>query len=522
MRLAEWIAWAAVTVFANIITLMFFGLSWLPVIMVSLLIVVVFLMRQAVAAGLFIDYRKNLAARFGPVQASIFGLEWIECPSEKHGKHCDMHIFRNHVIFVTPDPLGKQKVHIHEVKLADVTQVKLNSDNTIHIVTAESATAKELSFRSTRPYDQLVGPLKTLQAELVQERQAQALRKVAEKAVKIEQELHRQQDERRRLRIERLHGAKGRNLVERFTAIIPSDIFIKDTLYEKIRELLLLELKGRKSTLQGRLEYFLENDFKPFAEVMRQKAGFDLEDYEDLCLLLQEIRNQVRQNARQSFKERYANLLDPVAESVETELISSYVRAAGSAVGEVPDLEGLRLYLAERGYHYDFKALRQRVEEIRQAQNTDSSNTKFYLTVDEQQLATVDQILYEVLWKPFGLPRDTRKQFRTGFNQLTFVAELGGSICGCLVTCEHEDAVEIRHMAVLPHFQGKRMGTRLLGFAIDYLQSKYGHGRLYVYARNNSVDFYLKQGFLAESNDWQDHPLFTPHGIRFKILSMYI
>lgn len=378
MRLTEWIAWAAVTVFASFVTLVVFGLSWVPVIMVSLVIVVIFLIRQAVAAGLFTDYRKNLAARFGPVQASIFGLEWIECPSEKHGKHCDMHIFKNHVIFVTPDPLGKQKVHIHEVNLADVTQVKLDADNTIHIVTAETATAKELSFKSTQPHNQLVGPLKTLQAELVHERQAQALRKVAEKAVKIEQELHRQLDERRRLRIERLQGAKGRNLVERFTGIIPPDIFIKDTLYEKIKELLLLELKGRKSTMQGRLEHFLENDFKPFAEVMRERVGFDLEDYEDFCLLLQEIRTQVRQNASRSFKVRYADLLDPVAGSVETELISSYIREAGPEMSEIPNIEGLRMYLAERGYHYDFKALRQKVEDIGQAQKKKKRLASFF------------------------------------------------------------------------------------------------------------------------------------------------
>lgn len=137
------------------------------------------------------------------------------------------------------------------------------------------------------------------------------------------------------------------------------------------------------------------------------------------------------------------------------------------------------------------------------------------------KLEEADRLLYKVLWKPYGMERDMRKRFSPGIGQSTFVASDGEKVCGCIVACEHEDAVELRHMAVLEECRGTGIGTGLLNWVAEHLIRETGKRRIFVYARSSSAEFYLNRGFKPMgSDDWLDHPLFEPHGIRFKQLFM--
>lgn len=361
MSRLELFLWVVAALAADGMALAWSGISWQPVVLISMVIFLLFLLRQAAFAGLFQDYRQKLSKRYGPVQANLFGLSWLDHSVDKQGKHCDMYVFAKHVVFVTPDPLSKEKVSILAVELQDIGLVKLDEGGHIYITLENSKGNNRLLLKSTLPAKDVIGPLEKLQSELVRERKLQALQKISEKAKQLDEELRSKLMERRRIRVENLKH-EGNELVKRFAGIVPEDIFIKDTLFDKIKELLMLELLGRKSPLQGRLEEFLDNDFKPFAQILRDKIGFDFEDVEDFFILLNAVRAEVRNNVRDEFMSQYSSAFEPIAGQEEDKLIEVFTRICGPGALEPKNLEGFRLFLEGLNNANNFKGLKGKVE----------------------------------------------------------------------------------------------------------------------------------------------------------------
>lgn len=364
MNRTELLIWAAAAAVVNMILLFVFGTSWQPAVLSSAVIVILFLLRQVFVAGVPRDYGKELKGRFGSVEASLFGLEWLEQLSDKHGKQCSMYVFLRHVVFVTPDIKNREQVHILELALSNIEQVRLSREGHININVTAGGETRRLFLKSSLPYDNIVRSLETLQSEIIHERKAQALQKVSAKAKQLNEQLQKNLEERRRVRITRLQN-EGRELVKRFAVIVPEDIFIKDSLFEKCKELVKFEFRGRKSFLPGRLEGFLDNDFKPFAQIMREKAGFDFEDEEDLIILLNNIREEVRKSILESFLAHYSAAFDRIFSSDELDFdkyLDVFSRVCGPGIKELKNLEGFRLFLQKRGHQDTLKDLESRVD----------------------------------------------------------------------------------------------------------------------------------------------------------------
>lgn len=124
----------------------------------------------------------------------------------------------------------------------------------------------------------------------------------------------------------------------------------------------------------------------------------------------------------------------------------------------------------------------------------------------------LDHLLWEVLWKPLGLPRDIRQSFKLNNPQIELVAIDNNTVTGGLVANSLSDnAKEIHHIAVRPDYQGRSIGRRLVETLIKMMEMN-APVKIQTYARNTSVGFFAKLGFIP-TNEYLEHPDFTKHGI---------
>jgi len=131
----------------------------------------------------------------------------------------------------------------------------------------------------------------------------------------------------------------------------------------------------------------------------------------------------------------------------------------------------------------------------------------------------LDNLLWEVLWKPLYFPRNIREKFKIEGKPIEFTVKHEGKLIGGLIAYQTAPAeIEIRHLAVLPKFHGKGTGSALVRQLLSYASEK-GCTRVYTIARNTSVDFFKKLGFTVNRQQKPlDHPAFTKHGITFLLL----
>ena len=139
--------------------------------------------------------------------------------------------------------------------------------------------------------------------------------------------------------------------------------------------------------------------------------------------------------------------------------------------------------------------------------------------ISDKEKSELDQLLWGVLWKPLGLPRDIRQSFKLNNPQIDLVAVDNGVVIGGLMAnWLSENEIEIRHIAVSSDFQGLSVGKRLVEKLIKLVQ-KDNPVKIHTCARNTSVGFFTKLGFIS-TGEHLEHQDFARHGIKFQ--QMYI
>ncbi len=360
MFLIELLVLAVLVLLTDLFLLIVFDASAKTVWAVSLIITVLFLLRFIIKGVNKKTLQEQINSKYGSLQASLCGIELLAEQSGS-GVRCDMLIYPHQVILVV-DTVDESKRKIHAIDLDSIQQVKLGTDGSFRLSIIEEGRPKQLTFKSTSPMKQIIAPLETLQAEIVFEHRIKVMREVGQKAKKLSDELQKELEIRRRKRVEGLQK-EGMPLIKRFSSLVPVDFFVKETKFEKLLEVLKLEFLGRKSPLPGPVERFLDDDFKLFAQLLREKAGFDFEDEEDLVILLKVIREQVRRNAVDSFMQQYSIAFERAECAKETEYVDTYIRVTGSNAQDPESLEGFRLFLEKQNYRYSFKQLTQIVSD---------------------------------------------------------------------------------------------------------------------------------------------------------------
>ncbi|HPQ08701.1 MAG TPA: GNAT family N-acetyltransferase [Bacteroidia bacterium] len=116
------------------------------------------------------------------------------------------------------------------------------------------------------------------------------------------------------------------------------------------------------------------------------------------------------------------------------------------------------------------------------------------LATTKEELEKIFQLRYEVLRKPWN------QTYESSFDELdkisynAFIEE--SSIC---IACGRLDILnsttaQIRYMAVKPEYRGKHYGQQVLVY-LEKLAKEKGIQKIILHARENAVDFYLKNNY---------------------------
>jgi len=134
----------------------------------------------------------------------------------------------------------------------------------------------------------------------------------------------------------------------------------------------------------------------------------------------------------------------------------------------------------------------------------------------------LDSVLWEVLWKPLGLPRDVRDLFKVEGDSFELIALSGKRVVGgIVVNWSNDSEVEIRHIALVPEVQKQGIGQQLVTSSISIV-SRLGYSRIHTIARNTSVGFFSKMNFKPYHGTPPEHPVFKKHGITFELMERKI
>ena len=134
----------------------------------------------------------------------------------------------------------------------------------------------------------------------------------------------------------------------------------------------------------------------------------------------------------------------------------------------------------------------------------------------------LDDLLWRVLWKPLGFPRNARHEFKTEGESLELVAKVNGRIIGGLVAVWTKDTeVELRHLAVRPDSQHQGTGRQLVANLLEIVIPR-GCRKIHTVARNTSTGFFRKLGFETAAGTAPEHPDFKKHGIVFELMERIV
>jgi len=146
------------------------------------------------------------------------------------------------------------------------------------------------------------------------------------------------------------------------------------------------------------------------------------------------------------------------------------------------------------------------------------SNIVIKEITDRSEAVQLDQLLWEMLWKPLDLPRNIRDSFKLEGECLELAAIIDDIIIGGLVVnWTSPSEVEIRHLVTKQETHGQGIGTQLVSELLDRVSDQ-GCTRIRTIARNTSSNFLRKLGFITSQEEPPEHPLFKKHGITFEVL----
>ena len=145
-------------------------------------------------------------------------------------------------------------------------------------------------------------------------------------------------------------------------------------------------------------------------------------------------------------------------------------------------------------------------------------NLTIALVNSKKESTELDHLLWEMLWKPLGLPRDVRDSFKLDGECLEIVAKVDRRVVGGLVANWRDDSeVELRHIALKPEVQNQGIGRQLVTALISTVLRQ-GCSRIHTIARNTSAGFFRKLNFATSHGTPPEHPAFKKDGIIFELM----
>ena len=153
-------------------------------------------------------------------------------------------------------------------------------------------------------------------------------------------------------------------------------------------------------------------------------------------------------------------------------------------------------------------------------ENKNMATVEIVTTTDAS--TTLDELLWVVLWQPLGLPRDVRSSFKLEGEEFELLAQENKQVVGGLVAvCTGDAEMELRHLAVAFHAQGRGIGRSLVAELCRIAKAR-NCWHIHTIARNTSAEFFRTLGFQAAPGLAPEHPLFLEHGIKFELMEKFV
>ena len=134
----------------------------------------------------------------------------------------------------------------------------------------------------------------------------------------------------------------------------------------------------------------------------------------------------------------------------------------------------------------------------------------------------LDELLWVVLWQPLSLPRDIRHTFSLQGKEFELLAQENGQAVGGLVAVwTGGTEIELRHLAVVSHAQGRGIGRNLVTELYRIAKIK-NCRRIHTIARNTSGEFFRRLGFQTAPGQVPEYPIFIEHGITFELMERFM
>ncbi len=109
----------------------------------------------------------------------------------------------------------------------------------------------------------------------------------------------------------------------------------------------------------------------------------------------------------------------------------------------------------------------------------------------------------KALLEPIGVPFHYIAPEKEKEDVFIGAFETGEIIGCCVLTRLTPERVQLRQMAVSPHYQGKGIGAMILSFAETVARSR-GFSTLMMHARDPVMEFYAKQGYRTFGEPFQE------------------
>lgn len=139
---------------------------------------------------------------------------------------------------------------------------------------------------------------------------------------------------------------------------------------------------------------------------------------------------------------------------------------------------------------------------------------------DNKTIDAASQMLYDELFAPLQISKNDLESFKTDGKEQYIVCMDKDHIVGVLVIVEKDCEAEILHAVVAHEHRGQGIGKLLWRKALEYLKSKQ-YEDIFLYSRNTAFEFWSRCGFKALSDEWLEHELFIPHGIKHKRMKYF-
>lgn len=157
-------------------------------------------------------------------------------------------------------------------------------------------------------------------------------------------------------------------------------------------------------------------------------------------------------------------------------------------------------------------------KDLNKHQTPDAAKVSVDVVKTSEDAEAIDELLWRVLWKPLGLPRNIRKDFAVEGREIELAAIKNECVIGGIVgVITSGNEAELRHLAVHTESQGQGIGKKLVEEFIRIITES-GCRRIHTIARNTSAGFFRKLGFETASGIPPDHPMFRTHGITFELM----